>query len=61
VYDPFFTTAPGSGGPGLGLHVVHNIVTGILGGRIELHSTVGQGCRFTLLLPVAAPQLPGAD
>lgn len=55
VYDPFFTTKLGSGGSGLGLHVAHNIVTGVLGGRIELHSTPGQGASFTLVLPAVAP------
>jgi len=55
VYDPFFTTKLGSGGSGLGLHVAHNIVTGILGGRIELKSLVGEGTVFTLLLPKVAP------
>ena len=55
VYDPFFTTKLGSGGSGLGLNVTHNIVTAILGGRIELSSAVGQGSTFTLLLPVVAP------
>ncbi len=55
VYDPFFTTKLGSGGSGLGLHVAHNIVTGVLGGRIELASEAGQGTRFTLVLPTVAP------
>jgi signal transduction histidine kinase len=55
VYDPFFTTRLGSGGSGLGLHVAHNIVTGILGGRIELRSAPGQGTIFTLKLPRTAP------
>jgi PAS domain S-box-containing protein len=55
VYDPFFTTKLGSGGSGLGLHVAHNIVTGVLGGRIELHSELGKGATFTMLLPVVAP------
>ena len=55
VYDPFFTTRLGSGGSGLGLHVAHNIVTGVLGGRIELHSEPGLGATFTLLLPRVAP------
>jgi PAS domain S-box-containing protein len=55
VYDPFFTTKLGSGGSGLGLHIAHNIVTGILGGRIELSSDVGVGTRFVLLLPPVAP------
>jgi PAS domain S-box-containing protein len=55
VYDPFFTTKLGSGGSGLGLHVAHNIVTGILGGRIELQSRLGEGSIFTLVLPKIAP------
>lgn len=55
VYDPFFTTKLGSGGSGLGLHVVHNIVTGVLGGRIALQSTPGQETTFTLSLPRVAP------
>ncbi|UUZ54915.1 hypothetical protein LP419_02805 [Massilia sp. H-1] len=55
VYDPFFTTKLGSGGSGLGLHVAHNIVTGVLGGRIELHSELGKGSVFTMLLPMVAP------
>ena len=61
VYDPFYTTRLGAGGSGLGLHVAHNIVTGMLGGRIELHSAPGQGAIFTLLLPVTAPRAPLAD
>ncbi|WP_426102339.1 ATP-binding protein [Massilia sp. TSP1-1-2] len=55
VYDPFFTTRLGSGGSGLGLHVAHNIVSGVLGGHIALHSDVGRGSCFTLLLPRVAP------
>jgi signal transduction histidine kinase len=55
IYDPFFTTRPGAGGPGLGLYVTHNIVTGVLGGRIDAGSRQGGGARFTLRLPKAAP------
>ncbi|CAN7429915.1 ATP-binding protein [Pseudoduganella sp. LjRoot289] len=55
VYDPFFTTRRGAGGSGLGLHVAHNIVAGVLGGRIKLASTPGLGATFTLLLPPVAP------
>ncbi|MDQ2988276.1 MAG: ATP-binding protein [Pseudomonadota bacterium] len=60
VYDPFYTTRLGAGRSGLGLHVAHNIVTNILGGRIDLRSAPGEGARFTLLLPVAAPTMPAA-
>ncbi|MGK5079078.1 ATP-binding protein [Janthinobacterium sp. HLX7-2] len=55
IYDPFFTTKLGSGGSGLGLHVAHNIVTGVLGGHIDAASSPA-GTTFTLQLPVAAPQ-----
>lgn len=56
IFDPFFTTKLGAGGSGLGLNITHNIVTGILGGRIRVESEVGKGTRFTLTLPVKAPQ-----
>jgi signal transduction histidine kinase len=51
VFDPFFTTARGSGNTGLGLHITFNLVTGILQGKIEVESTPGQGTRFTITLP----------
>jgi PAS domain S-box-containing protein len=55
IYDPFFTTRLGSGGSGLGLYVTHNIVTGVLGGRIEAASAPGDGASFALRLPKVAP------
>jgi signal transduction histidine kinase len=55
IFDPFFTTKMGVGGSGLGLNIVHNIVTEILGGRIDVASEVGGGTRFTLTLPMSAP------
>ncbi len=55
AFDPFYTTRLGQGGSGLGLYIVHNLVTGALGGSITLSTTHGQGVRFTLLLPCAAP------
>lgn len=56
IFDPFFTTKLGEGGNGLGMHIVHNIVTGILGGSIEARSKVGEGATFILWLPLVAPQ-----
>ncbi|WP_338844766.1 PAS domain S-box protein [Massilia sp. W12] len=55
IYDPFFTTKLGAGGSGLGLNITHNIVTGLLGGKIAVHSEVGVGTVFTLSLPCNAP------
>jgi signal transduction histidine kinase len=56
IFEPFFTTKLGVGGSGLGLHIVHNIVNDMLGGRIEVRSTPGEGTSFTLYLPLTAPQ-----
>jgi PAS domain S-box-containing protein len=55
IFEPFFTTRLGRGGTGLGLHIVHNVVTGPLGGRIDVHSVVGEGTRFAITLPRVAP------
>ncbi|RYE61311.1 MAG: HAMP domain-containing histidine kinase, partial [Oxalobacteraceae bacterium] len=55
AFDPFFTTRRGSGGTGLGLNIVHNIVTNRLGGRIDLSSEPGKGTRFHIVIPCVAP------
>lgn len=55
VFDPFFTTRLGRGGSGLGLHIVYNLVTRVLGGRIQATSQVGVGTRFQISLPMKAP------
>lgn len=52
VFEPFFTTKLGQGGSGLGMHIVYNNVTKLLGGRIELETAVGQGTRYRLILPL---------
>ncbi len=52
IFDPFYTTRRGSGGSGLGLNVVYNLVTQTLGGVIDVQSTLGQGTTFTLRLPL---------
>lgn len=56
IFDPFFTTRMGRGGSGLGLNIVHGIVTEILGGSIAVSSKLGAGTTFSLRLPVSAPQ-----
>lgn len=55
VYDPFFTTKFGQGGSGLGLNIVYNLVTEVLGGKIELDSQPERGTRISLILPLEAP------
>ncbi|KAB2936235.1 MAG: PAS domain S-box protein [Candidatus Contendobacter sp.] len=55
IFEPFFTTRLGQGGSGLGLYIVYNLVTGVLGGTIRVHSQPGQGTVFTLALPRTAP------
>lgn len=55
VFDPFFTTKLGQGGSGLGLHIIYNLVTGLLGGDITMSSTPGQGIHATLHFPATAP------
>lgn len=55
VFEPFYTTRRAQGGSGLGLHIVYNLVTVKLGGRIDAHGEPGSGMRFVLLLPVRAP------
>jgi PAS domain S-box-containing protein len=57
IFDPFFTTRLGRGGSGLGLSISHRITTKVLGGNLTVHSVVGQGTRFDLVLPVKAPSV----
>lgn len=52
IFDPFFTTRRGTGGSGLGLHLLYNIVTANLGGTVECRSTVGEGTTFHISLPL---------
>ena len=51
IYDPFFTTARDSGGIGLGMNVVYNIVTQKLGGDIQCHSTLNKGTEIVMRWP----------
>lgn len=53
IYDPFFTTKRSRGGTGLGLNIVHNMVTNVLEGTIICESTVGKGTRFKIQIPKA--------
>ncbi|MGQ0700590.1 MAG: AAA family ATPase [Panacagrimonas sp.] len=52
IFDPFFTTRESAAGTGLGLSLVHSIVSEIAG-AIEVSSSPGQGSTFTVWLPRA--------
>ena len=51
AFDPFFTTRRNEGGTGLGLHIVYNLVTQQLGGRMMLESKLGQGTTLRIIMP----------
>jgi PAS domain S-box-containing protein len=61
AFDPFFTTRRDRGSAGLGLHIVHNIVTNCLGGRLQLDSEPGEGTKIQFVLPRVAPAALAAE
>ena len=63
IFDPFFTTKRASGGTGLGMHIVFNLVTQTLNGKINCKSEPGKGAHFQVKLPVKPrkPSSPAAQ
>ncbi|MCB1909854.1 MAG: PAS-domain containing protein [Rhodocyclaceae bacterium] len=61
AFDPFYTTRLGKGGSGLGLYIVFNLVTSVLGGSITLTSEPGHGTCFHVDMPRVAPEARQPD
>lgn len=52
IFEPFFTTKRGSGGTGLGLHILHNLVVDKLKGRVSCSSKINEGTQFDIYFPI---------
>jgi PAS domain S-box-containing protein len=59
IFDPFFTSKRVHDSAGLGMHIVFNLVTGLLNGRIACHSVPGQGAKFIIEIPIQEENVDG--
>ncbi|SMF14254.1 PAS domain S-box protein [Desulfovibrio gilichinskyi] len=59
IFDPFFTTKRSEGSTGLGMHLVYNLVTRALKGRIECKSSLGEGTSFEIWFPANSSDASG--
>ena len=51
IFEPFYTTKRNQGGTGLGMHIVFNLVTQKLSGKISCHSEPEKGSSFEIIFP----------
>jgi signal transduction histidine kinase len=52
IFDPFYTTKRGAGSSGLGTHILYNMVTQLLKGKVSCRSNSPQGLIFEFELPL---------
>jgi signal transduction histidine kinase len=52
IFEPFFTTKRNSGGTGLGMNIVYNIICQKLQGNIKIKSKLTLGSSFHITLPI---------
>lgn len=52
IFDPFFTTKPVGKGTGMGMAISYQIITEKHGGKLECFSTLGQGTKFLIQIPI---------
>jgi signal transduction histidine kinase len=60
AFDPFFTTRRNRGGTGLGLHIIHSLITQSLGGRIGMETAPDRGTVFRIVIPRTAREAAAA-
>lgn len=56
LFEPFYTTKRGDGGSGLGTHLVYNLVTAALHGRLEAKSEPNKGLAYLIKFPTQPPK-----
>ena len=57
LFEPFFTTKRGTGGTGLGMNIVRNLIFEKLQGNVEVLSGEGKGTRFIITVPNKTQQI----
>jgi len=51
IFDPFYTTKRGEGNSGLGTHILYNLVTQLLKGKVKCKPGKVRGLNFELIIP----------
>ena len=52
LFDPFYTTKRGTGGSGLGLHIIYNLIVNKLNGSIKIDKSYTNGLKYIIKLKV---------